>query len=75
MTRTIITPSNTSIQLTIPANYVGKAIEITCLSLEELEQKPTQKTMGDYFGIIKKEDYNDLKMHTEQAREEWDRNH
>ena len=36
MARTIITPKNTNINLSIPNDYVGKPIEITFVALDEL---------------------------------------
>lgn len=73
MIRTVITPDQTDIHLSIPANYVGKPIEITFLALDELDQRP-EKTMGDFLGLLSREAYNRLKEHTEQARKEWNRN-
>ncbi len=73
MVRTIITPANTSIQVVIPKDYVGKPIEVTCLALEELEEKHPAKTMADFFGTLPTETYKEIKEHTEQARKEWNR--
>ena len=73
MVRTIVTPVNTSIQVSVPNDYVGKPIEVTCLSLEELEEKHAPKTMADFFGILPADSYKELKEHTEQARKEWNR--
>ena len=70
MIRTIITPANTNIQVSVPKDYVGKPIEITCLALEELEEKHAPKTMSDFFGILPANTYKELKEHTEQARKE-----
>jgi len=72
MVRTIITPNNTDIYLSIPEMYVGKPIEVTFLALDELERRP-QKTMGDFFGILSDKAGSRLKTHTDQARKEWDR--
>ena len=73
MVRTIITPANTSIEISVPKDYIGKPIEVTCLALEELEETHTQKTMSDFFGTIPADTYKELKQHTEQARKEWNR--
>ncbi|MBE7173937.1 MAG: hypothetical protein INR73_25410 [Williamsia sp.] len=43
MARTIITPTQSNIVLSIPEDYVGKPIEVTFLALEELEPKPAKK--------------------------------
>jgi hypothetical protein len=37
MIRTTITPETTNIQLEIPAEYIGREIEITVLALDEAE--------------------------------------
>lgn len=71
MVRTIITPTNTNIRISIPKEYVGKPIEVTFLSLEELEQNPSKKTMGDFWGIISDETAKILHEEVEQNRKEW----
>ncbi len=73
MVRTIITPTQTDIQISIAKEYVGKPIEITYLALDELENKPNPKSMADFFGILSEGTYQELKKHTEQARSEWNR--
>jgi len=74
MVRTVITPSQTDIRLAIPENYVGKKVEVTFFALEELfEDKQPQKTLGDFFGVLAENDYQQLKEYTTQARKEWDR--
>jgi hypothetical protein len=72
MVRTIITPEDTNIRLSIPEDYVGKTIEVTFLSLDELEEH-SPVTLGDLWGTLSEEDALQLKEHTRQAREEWDR--
>ena len=74
MVRTIITPSQTDIRLTIPENYVGKKVEITFFALDELFEKKSKKTMGDFFGLLSDDDYINIKEYTQQARNEWNRN-
>lgn len=71
MVRTVITPTNTNINLSIPKDYVGKPIEITFLALEELEQKPGKKTMVDFWGVISDQTAELLHQHVEQSRNEW----
>ena len=73
MVRTIITPAHTHIELSIPQSYVGKPIEITCLSLDEMEENTVPKTMAYFFGILPEASYNELKTQTEQARKGWNR--
>jgi hypothetical protein len=77
MTKTILTPKNVNYNLTIPEEYIGKQIEILLYSLDEVAgEKKVQpkKTMADFCGVLTENDYQLLKMHTEQARKEWNRN-
>ena len=67
---TIIIPENADIQLSIPKNYIGRRVEVTFLALDEIEQKPISKTMADFIGTLKNENYLELKKQTEQARKE-----
>lgn len=71
MVRTVFTPTNTNIQLSIPKEYVGKLIEVTFLSLEELEQNSAKKTMADFWNVISDETANILHEEVEKNRKEW----
>jgi hypothetical protein len=74
MVRTIITPSDTDIHLSIAKEYVGKTIEITYLALDELEQKPaSEKSMADFWNTISDETAQKLHDNVKQIRNEWDR--
>ncbi len=74
MIRTVIIPTNTNINLSIPEDYVGKPIEVTFLALEEIEQKPAKKTMLDFWGVISDETAEALHEQVEKSRNEWNRN-
>ena len=74
MVRTIITPKDNQIHLSIAQEYVGKPIEITYLALDELSNLPPEATMDSFFGILPEQAYLDLKTITKQARKEWNRN-
>ena len=71
MVRTVIIPTNTNISISIPKDYIGKSIEVTLLSLEELEQKPGKKTMADFWGVISDETAEVLHQQVEESRNEW----
>jgi hypothetical protein len=77
MIRTIVTPQNNNLTVSIPNNYIGKEIEVLLYSKEELgeevNEKKTKKTMADFRGILSENDYLSLKTHTEKSREEWNR--
>lgn len=70
MVRTIITPTQASISLSIPEDYVGKPIEVTFLALEELEPKPAKKTMADFWGVISDDTAKTLHEQVTQSRSE-----
>lgn len=74
MIRTVITPTNTNITLSIPEDYIGKPIEITFLALEELEKKPPKKTMADFWGVISDQTAEALHQQVKQSRNEWNNN-
>ncbi len=74
MVRTIITPSDTDIHLSIAKEYVGKTLEITYLALEELEQKTTPKTtIADFWNTISDETAGKLHDSVKNMRNEWER--
>ncbi len=77
MIKTIVTPQNNSLLLAIPNKYIGKEIEILFYALDEVSEEKnnmSKKSMADFRGILSDSDYQELKMHTEQARKEWNRN-
>jgi hypothetical protein len=75
MIKTIVTPKDNKLSLSIPDSYVGKEIEVLLYSKDELlegKAKP-KKSMADFSGVLSENDYRALKEHAEQARKEWDR--
>ena len=53
MVRTIVTPTDTDLHISIAKEYVGKTLEITYLSLDELEHKPaSKKKMADFWNTL-----------------------
>ena len=74
MVRTIITPTDTNIHLSISKEYVGKSIEITYLALKELEPKTvTKRTLAQFWGTISDETAQKLRDSIEKTRGEWER--
>lgn len=71
MIRTVITPKSANIKISIPQEYVGKPIEVTFLSLEELEHNDSKKTMADFWGTISDETAKILHEEVNQNRKEW----
>ena len=76
MIRTVVTPLNTDLHLSIPKDYIGREIEVLLYAKDELEEnkkiKP-KKTMANFTGILSENEYQALKSHTLQARKEWNR--
>ena len=75
MVRTIITPDNTNVNLSIPSDYVGRKIEVMYYPVDELiEEKPlTPKTMASFRGLLSEAEGNELQEHIKRSRNEWDR--
>lgn len=71
MVRTIITPTDTDIRLTISKEYVGKAIEITYLALDELDApNKSKRTIAGLWGSISDETAQKLHDNVEGMRNE-----
>ncbi len=73
MVRTVLVPNDNHIQLDIPAEYVGKEIEITFLALDELKKSGDKKTMGNFWGVISDDTSEALRKHINETRDEWER--
>jgi len=75
MIKTIVTPQNNKLSLSIPDSYIGREIEVLLYARDELQEEKAKpkRTMADFNGILSETDYQSLKDHTEQARKEWNR--
>ena len=76
MVRTIITPENNHLSLSIPNSYVGKKIEVLYYALDEIKEEETPvkaNTMARFRGILTAEEANQLQEYVKKSREEWDR--
>jgi hypothetical protein len=75
MFKTLVTPENNDLHLSIPDSYIGKEIEVLIYAKDEVVayKSKQEMTMADFSGILSETDYQLLKEHTEQARKEWDR--
>jgi hypothetical protein len=74
MIRTIVTPQNNNLTVSIPNNYIGKEIEVLLYSKEELgEEIPKQKKkMSDFWGTLSDQTATEMLQEVEQGRKEWD---
>jgi hypothetical protein len=75
MIKTIVTPQNNKLSLSIPDSYIGREIEVLLYARDELQEEKAKpkRTMAHFNGILSETDYQSLKDHTEQARKEWNR--
>ncbi len=74
MIRTIVTPTNTDVHISIPLEYVGKTIEISYLPIDELENKPVRELkMIDFWNTISDATATKLHENVKQMRNEWER--
>lgn len=76
MVQTSVSSTNNNILvLPLPEQYRGKDIEVFIYSKDELVtlQQKQPVTLADFIGTIAKEDAEKLRLHTQKAREEWDR--
>jgi len=75
MLKTILTPDNTDVHLSIPEEYVGKKVELIMYAIDEVtETQPEKKSMAKYRGMLSKKTTEALQKHAEKSRKEWERN-
>lgn len=68
MVRTTLIPDNTHIELDIPAEYVGREIEIVYSALDEMTPPDKKKTMADFLGILSDKSAKKLHKHINAGR-------
>lgn len=75
MIRTILTPKNTDLHLSIPENYVGKQIEVLLYTTEEVEASNKNVVNNSLRGKLQlsSEQYKDFQDHVMESRKEWNR--
>jgi len=76
MLKTLITPRESTYPLAIPANYIGKRIEVLLYLLDELPEnkKPSKKKPSDFFGTLSVSEGEKFQEYVANARIEWNRN-
>jgi hypothetical protein len=74
MVRTVVIPEDTHIEFDIPADYVGKEVQVTYSLLEEATAGTSKKTMADFWGILSDKTANEMQAEIIKSRGEWDRN-
>jgi hypothetical protein len=75
MIKTIVTPLNHQLHLSIPNSYIGKEIEVLLYAKDELtEEKAAKRNNANrHKGLLTTEEAEKYDMYQKQARKEWDR--
>ena len=73
MVRTIVIPDDTHIQLDVPADYVGKKVEVNVFLIDEINSTGPKKTMADFLGILSAKTGDALQENISKSRNEWER--
>jgi hypothetical protein len=76
MVQTIIIPDTTSINITIPANYIGKKMYAICYIDEEITPAiavPTAQKPSDFFGTLSVEAGEKMHLYATKTRTAWNR--
>ena len=77
MIQATIIPQKTDVNFTFPKDYIGKKVHAIFYIDEEINQMPSAvplKKPSDFFGIFNKDEADKFEKHTQQIRNEWDRN-
>jgi len=73
MVRTIVIPENTHIKVDVPADYVGKRLEVNIILADEINGNAPKKTMADFLGILSRKTGDELQESIKKSRDEWER--
>lgn len=76
MIQTTIIPENTTLNITIPKNYVGKKVHALFYIDEEITpniEVPSTQKPSDFFGTLSIEEGTKMHLHATEARKEWNR--
>lgn len=77
MIRTVVTPANNNLLISIPNDYVGKQIEVLLYTSEEVNEKTItpKNSIAALKGKLNlsPEQYKDFQQHIKEIRNEWER--
>lgn len=76
MLKTTVTPEKAQIQFSIPAEYIGRKLEVLLYPVDEVTEQQSTKpsvTMEQFKGILDNETAERLQKEITKSREEWDR--
>ena len=77
MVRTVVTPFDNTICISIPSNYVGKKVEVLLYPSEEVKEDTVnvhKRNAARFKGIFTSEEADNYHQYLQKARQEWDRN-
>lgn len=75
MVKTLLTPLQTQISISIPQKYVGKQIEVLLYAVDELTEEKTAKAnhAASFKGLLTADDADKYHTYLKNARSEWNR--
>ena len=74
MIRTVVTPQNTELHLSIPKDYVGKQVEVLVYTTDEVATETTSaKSVSSLRGKLhlSTEQHKDFHQYLSDVRKEW----
>jgi hypothetical protein len=76
MLKTVITPNESIYLLPIPANYIGKPLEVILYSCDEMSERKVSndKRPSDFFGTLNAVEGEEFMTYVTNSRLEWNRN-
>ncbi len=76
MIRTVVTPQNTELHLSIPKDYVGKQIEVLLYTSDEVKEKRiAPENIASLRGKLNlsNDQYEKFQQYLKDSRNEWNR--
>ena len=76
MLKEFIIPQKSTYTLSIPANYIGKKVEVLIYSIDELSENKelNKKKPSDFFGILSLSEGEEFQKYVTNSRLEWEKN-
>jgi subtilisin-like proprotein convertase family protein len=75
MIRTVFTPQQATVHVSIPEQYIGKKVEMLLFTPDEVEVLPILKreNVAQYKGLLTAEEAAQYHRYLQTARVEWNR--
>lgn len=78
MYRQVLIPDNRRLVLQLPADLIGKTVEVLAFPIEELKEEKvivtTKRKPSDYAGCITEKTAKAMLKNISESRKEWERN-